>query len=67
MYRVGQKIFYKKKETYIEDISKCGKNIVIANPFWDWDEEGLCSEIGVEYDLSYWIKININDNEISLN
>jgi hypothetical protein len=57
-FKEGQKVKYKNKETHIATLNNDG-SCVISNPFWDWDEEGLCVNEGVDYDIPYWINVNI--------
>ncbi|MDP2188549.1 MAG: hypothetical protein Q8J69_07690 [Sphingobacteriaceae bacterium] len=54
----GQKVTYEGKETHIEQIYADG-SCKIANPDWDWDEEAECVSEGVEYDVQYWINVNL--------
>ena len=59
-FEEGQKVKYENKETHIEILYLDGL-CVIANPFWDWDEEGLCVSKGIEYDIPYWITVKITE------
>jgi len=56
----GQEVKYKNKETHIETLNNDG-TCVIANPFWDWDEEGLCVDEGIDYDIPYWITVKLTE------
>lgn len=56
----GQKVIYQGKETHVEKVLKAGR-VLIANPEWDWDEEGLCVDSGIEYLVPYWITVDAND------
>ena len=62
-FTVGQSVFYKNKQTHIEQIYKDG-TCMIANPDWDWDEEGLCVDNDLEYDIPYWITVNISELKV---
>ena len=53
----GQAVIYKGKETHVEKVLK-NDRVMIANPDWDWDEEGMCVDSGIEYLVPYWITVN---------
>ena len=53
----GQTVKYKGKETHVEKVLKGGR-VIIANPEWDWDEEGMCVDAAIEYLVPYWITVN---------
>jgi len=53
----GQIVKYKGKETHVEKVLKGGR-VLIANPEWDWDKEGMCVDSGIEYLVPYWITVN---------
>jgi len=56
----GQIVKYKGKETHVEKVLKGGR-VLIANPEWDWDEEGMCVDSGIEYLVPYWITVNVTE------
>ena len=56
----GQDVMYEGNKTHIETLNNDG-TCVIANPDWDWDEEGECVSLGVDYDMPYWIKVKITE------
>jgi hypothetical protein len=56
----GQKVKYENKETHIETLNNDG-TCIIMNPDWNWDEEGLCVNEGIDYDVDFWIKVNIKE------
>jgi hypothetical protein len=59
-FKSGQKVLYQGKESHIEILHDNG-TCVIANPQWNWDEEAECVEIGIEYDIPYWITVNLSE------
>ena len=59
-FKEGKEVKYNGKETYIEEIYKDGM-CKIANPDWDYDEEGLCVSLDINYDIPYWINVNISE------
>jgi hypothetical protein len=59
-FKEGQKVNYKNKETHIETLNDDG-SCIIANPIWNWDEESLCVDEGFDYDVPYWINVNITE------
>jgi len=59
-FKEGQKVNYENKETHIETLNNNG-SCIIANPFWNWDEEGLCVDEGIDYDVPYWINVKITE------
>lgn len=61
-FKQGEEILYKGKETFIEEIFSDG-TAKIANPAWDWDEEGEYVEMDEEYDVPYWISVSLEDLE----
>lgn len=56
----GQTVKYNGKETHIEVLND-GGTCNIANPDWDWDEEGECVANGIEYDVPYWITVKTSE------
>lgn len=58
-FKVGQKIKYKGKESHIEVIHNDG-TCNIANPEWDWDMEAECVNLGIDYNVPYWINVKLN-------
>ena len=56
----GQAVIYKGKETHVEKVLK-NDRVMIANPDWDWDEEGMCVDSGIEYLVPYWITVNVTE------
>lgn len=59
-YKYGDKVFYKGKPTHIEEIIN-DKKVIIANPFWDWDEESECVYLGIDYNIPFWIKVDVSE------
>lgn len=54
----GQEVKYKGAATHIELFYEDG-TCCIANPEWDWDMEAEHTAAGTDYDVPYWIKVNI--------
>ena len=53
----GQAVIYKGKETHVEKVLK-NDRVMIANPDWDWDDEEMYFDSGIEYHVPYWITVN---------
>lgn len=58
--KAGDTVIYQGKETHIEVLFGDG-TCNIANPFSNWDEEAVCVESGEEYEVPYWITVDLND------
>tara|TARA_R110000851_G_scaffold309988_1_gene469606 strand:- start:419 stop:607 length:189 start_codon:yes stop_codon:yes gene_type:complete len=58
--KIGDDVKYKNKQTFIEFINKDG-TCVIMNTDWKWEEEGLCVDNDIDYDVPYWIKVNLKE------
>jgi hypothetical protein len=56
----GQKVIYKGKETHVEKVLN-NDRVMIANPDWDWDKEGLCVDNDIEYLVPYWITVDVKE------
>lgn len=56
----GQTVKYNGATTHIERIYDDGA-CRIANPDWDWDMEAECVANDIEYNVPYWIKVNISE------
>lgn len=59
-FHEGQTVKYNGATTHIEliyEVDTCR----IANPEWDWDSEAECVANGVDYDVPYWITVNISE------
>jgi len=59
-FKEGQEVKYEDKETHIETLNDDG-TCVIANPYWDWDDEGYSVSECIDYDTPYWIKVKITE------
>jgi len=59
-YEEGQTVEYAGKQTHIETIFEDG-TCNIANPFWDWDEEGEYVRNDEEYDVPYWLTVKLSE------
>jgi len=59
-FKEGQNVIYEGRETHIETLNNNG-TCVVANPFWDWDDEGSCVDDGITYDMPYWIKVKLSE------
>jgi hypothetical protein len=57
--KAGEDVKYQNKETFIEFVNH-DLTCIIMNPDWSWEEEGLCIENDIDYDIPYWITVNIN-------
>jgi hypothetical protein len=60
LYIDGQEAKYEGKKTFIEKLNE-DETCVIRNPDWDWDEEAECVNSEIDYDIPYWITVNISD------
>lgn len=58
--QVGQVVEYMGKETQVEEIYP-NNTAKITNPEWSWDDEYICLENGVDYDVPYWIVVKLSD------
>lgn len=59
-FHEGQEVKYKGAATFIDIIYDDG-TCRIANPDWDWDMEAEHVYADTEYDVPYWIKVNISE------
>ena len=53
----GQSVLYNGKETYIDIIYDDG-TCTIANPDWDYDDEGVFVREGLDYPIEFWLTVN---------
>jgi hypothetical protein len=58
--REGQEVKYNGQITHIETIYD-DETCRIKNPDWDWDTESECVAAGIDYDVPFWISVNIKD------
>ena len=59
-FKEGDAVLYESKETHIESLTEDG-SAVIANPSWDWDTEGECVDLDIDYDIPFWITVPIGE------
>lgn len=59
-FKKGQNVKYEGKETHIEVLHGDG-TCNIANPYWDWDDEAMCVNNGIEYDVPFWITVKLSE------
>ena len=57
-FKLGQEVLYEGKPTHIEEIHE-DETCTIANPDWDWDTEGECVSLDVDYGIPYWITVKL--------
>jgi len=56
----GQEVKYNGKTTHI-DVIYGDQTCRIVNPDWDWDMEAECVAADLEYEVPFWITVNIQD------
>ncbi len=57
-FKEGDNVKYNDKETHLENIYEDG-TCRIKNPDWDWDEEAECVANEIDYDVPFWITVNL--------
>jgi hypothetical protein len=59
-FKTGQEVMFQGRQTHIEKVND-DSTFVIANPFWEWDDEDYCISIGEDYDMPYWITVDLSE------
>jgi hypothetical protein len=62
-FKEGQTVKYNGRKTHIEVLHGDG-TCNIKNPDWDYDEEKYCAANGLEYDINFWLTVNLSDLQI---
>ena len=61
--KLGDNVKYKNKQTFIEVLNN-DLTCVVMNPEWNWEEEALCVDNDIDYDVPYWITVGLKELKI---
>lgn len=59
-FKNGQDVIFDGQETYIEKMYEDG-TCLIRNPTWNWDDEAGFVSDGLDYEVLYWIRVDLSE------
>lgn len=52
----GQQVLYDGHEVHVEEVYEDGM-VRINNPYWNWDDEAVMVNDGLDYCVPHWISV----------